>query len=60
MQEFKDDVGMIMDYISENITGYSYDENISMRILINYKIEEIPKDIIINDVTDNFNRRNKL
>jgi hypothetical protein len=54
MNTFKEDVGAIMDYISENITGYSYDEYVDMRVFNGYKAEYIPDDIVIQDVTKQF------
>lgn len=60
MAKFKEDVGVIMDYIAENMIGYSGDDNIDMRVLKNYKIENIPQDIIINDVTNQFSKKNKM
>lgn len=59
MQEFKEDVGAIMDYMSENMLGYSHDEHIDMRTLKSYTIEDIPQDIIMKDVTATF-RKNKV
>lgn len=56
MQEFKTDVGTIIDYIAENMIGYSYDDQIDMRSLKNYTIEDIPQDIIIKDVTATFKK----
>lgn len=57
--EFKQDLGLVIDFISENILGYSYDNNVLMRVLSYYKVEDIPEDIIINDVTQRFNKKNK-
>jgi hypothetical protein len=54
LKAMKDDVGRIMDYISENMIGYSYSDHVDMRTLVNYKIEYVPEDIIINDVTEKF------
>jgi len=54
MKSFKDDVGLIIDYISENMLGYSYDENFDMRTLNSYSIEYVPQEIIIEDVTHSF------
>lgn len=56
MDEFKEDVGAIMDYISENMLGYSSEEGVDMRVLDSYKIEDIPQDIILNDVTSKFQK----
>lgn len=59
MNAFKKDVGVIIDYINENILGYSYEEGFDMRTLKSYKVEDIPQDIIINDVTNIF-KKNKV
>jgi hypothetical protein len=58
--EFKSDIGAIMDFISENMLGYSHEDNVNMRFLITYKIEDIPQDILINDVTEKFNKKPKV
>lgn len=59
LKNFKDDIGMIMDYISENMLGFSSEEGINMRQLFNYKIQYIPEEIAINDVTNSFMLRRK-
>lgn len=57
MADFKEDLGAIMDYISQNMTGYSYDDNIDMRLFNGYKAEYVPEDIFIEDVTRKFQKK---
>lgn len=53
MESFKADVGAMTEYINEKILGYS-SEGYWMRVLDSYKIEYIPEEIKIEDVTDKF------
>ena len=50
---FVGNVGQMVDYISEYMLGYS-DEEYWLRVLESYKIEYIPQEIKIDDVTDKF------
>lgn len=60
LQDMKEDIGIIMDYISENMVGYTYSEDMDMRTLVSYKIENIPEDILLTDVTYEFSKKNKM
>lgn len=57
MENFKNDVGTMVDFIAENMIGYSHEEGINMRVLKSYQIEEVPHDIIINDITHSFKKK---
>lgn len=56
MEYFCGDVGLMVDYINENILGHASSRNCWMRVLESYKIELIPEEIQIKDVTDTFNQ----
>lgn len=60
MNNFKSDLGIIRDFISENILGYEPTDYIKMRFLESYKIEDIPQDIPLKDVTYNFKNKHKM
>lgn len=56
LNNMKEDVGYIMDYISENIVGYADSNEFTMRVLTHFKVEFIPEDIMIEDVTYHFTK----
>lgn len=47
---YRQDCYAIIDYITENITGYS-SEGYALRVLESMKIEYFPEDVVIEDVT---------
>lgn len=53
MNLYRQDCYAIMDYIVENITGYS-SEGYALRVLESMKIEYFPEDILVQDVTKLF------
>lgn len=50
---FREDAYGIMEYIVDNITGYS-NEGYALRVLESMKIEYFPEDVVIEDVTKKF------
>lgn len=56
LDNMKQDIGYIIDYINENIVGYADSNEFSMRVLKHFKVEFIPEDIMIEDVTYNFTK----
>lgn len=57
---FKEDLGLIVDFINESILGYPHSEDFNMRILYTYKVEDIPQDIFLNDVTYSFPKKKNV
>lgn len=53
MNLFREDAYGIMEYIVDNITGYS-NEGYALRVLESMKIEYFPEDVVIEDVTKKF------
>ena len=53
MALYRQDCYAIMEYITENITGYSSEEY-ALRVLESMKIEYFPEDVVIEDVTKKF------
>lgn len=54
IEEIRDDGGVMLDYICENLTGYPGEDGYAMRVISSIKIEHIPQDIVIEDVTAQF------
>lgn len=50
---YRQDGGRMADYIAEKILGYST-EGYYLRVLDSFKIEHVPVEILIKDVTDQF------
>lgn len=53
MDLYREDHYAIVEYITDNLTGYSV-EGYALRVLDSIVIEHIPQDIVIEDVTDLF------
>lgn len=53
MKDYRKDCYALLDYIRENITGYS-SEGYALRVLESMKVEYFPEDIVIEDVTYKF------
>ncbi len=47
----QDDVGEMQDFIAENLLGYPGEEGYALRSLTSIKVEYIPMDIVVPDVT---------
>ena len=54
--EMKEDIYNIIGYISENIVGSADSNEFTMRVLKSFKVEFIPEDIMIEDVTYQFTK----
>lgn len=53
MSLYRQDCYGIMEYIVDNITGYST-ENYALRVLESMKFEYFPEDVVIENVTEKF------
>lgn len=50
---FRQDHYAIVEYITDNLTGYSV-EGYALRVLDSIVVEHVPQDIILEDVTEQF------